>query len=307
MKLEDLQKALVEAGPVYEKDGKTVKGWKVPSSVDLPWTDCTKAGNFEFTCINCKHVTITHKPAEHAWKKTTVDSTWTDKNGKAMGGYEFVDDNTCRNPELQNYICTVCGQTKSEVFNIDSKHVWDGNKNNVYIPTTTAPTCTENGYGFHVCEYCEKYFVKEIKAFNHSFETVWNEEKNDWTYVCEYCDFTESPEYAAEKYIVDTDSIVWANRTTGTGYAKLAENLQDAFILGKRYAFIQWTWVTKGGDNVVADTVVELKSEGKGVYSFNAKGVSVAGATLNNVVIYITDDADAVDFSSTNFGATRMD
>lgn len=285
-----------------DKNGNMI-GYNVPV---IPWDDCTKDGNLQFVCINCKNVKITHKACEHdleeVGEKIEVE--------KGTGKYEkwtFVDDNTCRLTIKVAYDCLDCNQVVEKVETYDYEHAWDGDFDTVYIPTTTAPTCKDTGMGFYKCVNCKDHFVDEIPAFNHSFYSVYNTEKGCWDYVCEWCGEVETVEYAAEKYTIDTSKIVWANKTSGTGYVERTEDLGHSFVLGARYAFIQWTWVTKNGDNVVADNVVELKYLEDGKYSFNAKGVSVAGATLDNVVIYITDDADAVDFSSTNYGATRMD
>lgn len=130
---------------------------------------CVKSGNKSgYVCIACGEKTggeTVPATGEHTGGIATCkQKAVCDVCGKTYGGYadhkyaisEEIDGN-CRNRGHISSVCSVCGQTKTEMTSLGG-HEWDEGV------VSKAPTCTENGISTETCSICGIKQNVEIEA-----------------------------------------------------------------------------------------------------------------------------------------------
>lgn len=268
---------------ITDKDSKDYMKW----TLTYTWDDCTKDGKLQFICAHCNLQTITYTgKADHNWE--LKDTVVADKP------YTFVDDETCQQNFVEIYQCKDCAAGKLEKnlkkVNISKKAEHELSTAATDCKVIKYARCGVAGEKVVKCEHCNEWVKVTIPAADHVFKTTWDAKNNKWTYTCEDCGYVEDIEFTAPRFVIDASKIDWANKTTGKGYVKLENETVPTFV--HPVVYLRWTWVTKDGCDVVADKVVELDEDENG-YFFNAKGYNVSGATLSELLIIVTDDANA--------------
>ena len=271
---------------------------KVGNEYTIQWKDCTKDGEATYVCANekcCQRVIVKHTAcADHTWKK----------NGDPIiVSVVKKDEESHTTTFKQNYICETCPTGKKSVeFTEDSSHTED---EDAPIYKLEAATCEKPGLYLKHCAECDSYY-KESYTENHLYASEYDPETDKWSYRCIWCDATKDIEFTTPSFNIDTTKVNWANKTTGTVTVTLKDDV--AYLPGDYYALVRWTWVSKDGCDVVADKVVRLTRTSEG-YTFDARGFSVSGATLTEMLIVITDNpkADEINLGSVNrFGYTAL-
>lgn len=269
---------------VFDKDGKKI-GYKM----DYTWDDCTKNGKLQFICVHCNLQTITYTgKADHNWvlKNTTKETPW----------YTFEDDNTCVVHYYEYYECKDCkvGKEDKNLKKVEVTEKVTHATTDVGERVIKFAKCGEAGEALRFCVHCEEWVKEVIPAQPHRFETTWDAKNEKWTYTCADCGHVEDVVFNAPRFVIDASKINWANKTTGKGYVELEDNTMP-FIQPRVY--IRWTWVTKDGCDVVADKVVDVRTDDEGNHYFDAKGFAVSGASLSEMLIIVTDDENPDEMS----------
>ena len=139
--------------------------------------DCVKQGYTTYTCNECGHSYVSDytEPLGHAWDegRVTVEPT-EETEGERV------------------YTCTRCGETKTEVIP-ELEHVHS------YVPSVTAPTCTEQGYTTYTCRCGDSYVQEYVDALGHDYASEVTEptclEQGYTTHTCSRCDHTYTDGY----------------------------------------------------------------------------------------------------------------
>lgn len=281
-------KVAENCSPDFDYDVYDEKGNFVGYHMSYTWDDCTKNGKLQFICVHCNLQTITYTgKADHNWtfKKTVQDDPF----------YTFEDDNTCLQHYIDVYECKDCKAGKEEK-NLKAVKVTEKAEHSlVGMPKVLKyARCGVEGEQLRYCENCKEWVKETIPAFNHVFVTTWDAKNEKWTYTCADCGHVEDIVFNAPRFVIDASNINWANKTTGKGYVELEDNTMP-FIQPRVY--IRWTWVTKDGCDVVADKVVDVRTDAEGNHYFDAKGFAVSGASLSEMLIIVTDDENPDEMS----------
>lgn len=278
---------------VTDKDGK----W-LGSLFTWEWLDCTKAGKIQFICAHCNLQTIEYTPeAEHELLPSAyaADKACDCKEPKT---YTYTDENTHSYHDHKAYYCKNCKALNKPNYKwVHETEEVPHNIDQTQTKVTKAATCTSTGTYYEYCVDCKTWIERTIKVIPHHYETTWDAEKKAWTYTCSICKDVISASLNAPKFVLELDGIKLSNKTSGKGYVSLEENTVPIYTLPMVY--LRWTWVTKDGCDVVTNVVRPILQDEDGNYYFDAKGFSVSGATLSELVVIITDDLDAEDKDAT--------
>ena len=147
---------------------------------------CTKTGVKTFTCSACKDSYTEVIPANgHSYSngKCTVCGT-IDPNCDHSYKSQVTIAATCLEDGVKTYTCSKCGDVYTETI------AATGHK---YIDIIVPPTCENNGYTQHKCEYCGTYGINSdaVNPIGHNYSSVVTDptctEKGYTTYTCANC------------------------------------------------------------------------------------------------------------------------
>lgn len=138
---------------------------------------CTAEGYSVYTCSRCG---------------ATFNDDVVSANGHDYGSWYTIKDSTCTETGTKRRDCISCGAYETDVISP---------KGHNYIPTVTAPTCTEQGYTTHVCSRCDETYVDSyVEPKGHTYVATVTEptctDRGYTTQTCKYCG-----DYYIENYV----------------------------------------------------------------------------------------------------------
>ena len=109
-----------------------------------------------------------------------IQHTWVEANRKAA---------TCTKDGYQNYICSVCGEERSEVI--------PATGHSYKVTKSSEATCTRAGYVMHRCDNCGDTYKETTPALGHDYEVVSHTDatctsSGRTVYMCKHCHRTET-------------------------------------------------------------------------------------------------------------------
>lgn len=90
--------------------------------------------------------------------------------GHSWDSGKVTETATCKKEGTKTYICSICGDTKTETIP-KKDHTWDEGK------VTKKATCTEDGLKVYTCKNCGETKEEILKATGHQHTEVRNEKK----------------------------------------------------------------------------------------------------------------------------------
>ncbi len=212
-------------GKTEKSDYTDALGHKWDDGVITKEATCKEDGVRTFTCMVCKETKTEAVKGDHAYVKTVVNPTCTEKGYTETKcsvcgvseksdytdalGHKWDDGvitkaATCKEDGVRTFTCTVCKETKTEAVKGDHS----------YVKTVVNPTCTEKGYTETKCSVCG---VSEKSDYTDALGHKWDDgvittgatctQDGIRTFTCTVCQATKTETIKSSHTLVSVDRI----------------------------------------------------------------------------------------------------